>query len=86
MMKPRVVDLGSLEHGNAFRHLQDAQPFVVVGISDVSSIGISDTENLVLAVMLNGGILVHLSKETQVVRIQIGVQIQDVVDTEIVDV
>ncbi len=94
IMKPKVVDLGSLERGNAFRLVNEGVPYVVVSPLDPMAVGEvvklikEDTQAIdaVLVVGLQWGELQAMDKETQVVRIQIGVQIQDVIGTEVVDI
>lgn len=93
-MKPKVVELGSLERGNAFRLVNENAPCVVVSpldpmaASEVVKLIKEDAQpaDSVLVIGLQWGELFALAKETQVVRIQIGVQIQDVIGTEVVDV
>jgi hypothetical protein len=94
MMKPKVVEIGSLERGNAFRLVNEGAPYVVVSPLDPMAVGEvvrlikedAQPADSVLVIGLQWGELQTFDKETQVVRIQIGVQIQDVVDTEVVDV
>ena len=94
VMKQKIVDIGSLERGSAFRLVDENVPYVVVSPLDPMAVGEvvklikedSQAIDAVLVIGLQWGELQAMDKETQVVRIQIGVQIQDVIGTEIVDV